>query len=220
MGEVLKNNACHKELRADSATGKQFLMSLTEGAVSDTPTPDGDDVGEDPLDPDRNVDDLTDKEKLALIRHEIDQVYKTNMELVKKNKELRVQLASVRGTGMNKEARKKVAREFLLPFFTHAQIDCFFRPEWVRHRNWSDKDFETALTLRKLMSKKAFGYLRKKRLVPMPSLTSIRHYRSVQTSKRESTMLFIAVGFSSDLIGSFGKEYKSPIGKKSPRRPS
>ena len=118
-----------------------------------------------------------DREKLALIRQEIDEVYKKNRELVKKNKELRVELSKCQNKSLNKETKRKVAREFLAPFFTSAQIDCFFRPEWVRHRNWADKDFETALALRKLMSKKAFGYLRKKRLVPMPSLTSIRHYR-------------------------------------------
>ena len=106
--------------------------------------------------------------------------------------ELRLQLATCQRSGvLNKEAKKKIAREFLLPFFTHAQIDCFFRPEWVRHRNWSEQDFQTALTLRKLMSKKAFGYLRKKRLVPMPSLTSIRHYRLVFRSTN-STMFLVS----------------------------
>merc|ERR1712018_1127295 len=40
-----------------------------------------------------------------------------------------------------------------------------------------DQDFELALTLRRLMSKKAFSYLRKKRVVPMPSLTSLRKYQ-------------------------------------------
>ena len=59
----------------DSATGKHFLMSLTEGY---------DDV--DPLTPDTSVADLTDKEKLALIRQEIGEVYKKNMDLVRKNK--------------------------------------------------------------------------------------------------------------------------------------
>ena len=47
----------------------------------------------------------------------------------------------------------------------------------MRSRNWSDQDFEVALTLRKMMSKKAFGFLRKKRVVPMPSLTSLRKYQ-------------------------------------------
>jgi hypothetical protein len=65
----------------------------------------------------------------------------------------------------------------LQPFFTPTQIDCFCRPSWLRSRNWTDQDFELALTLRKLMSKKAFGYLRKKRVVPMPSLTSLRKYQ-------------------------------------------
>ena len=65
----------------------------------------------------------------------------------------------------------------LQPFFTPTQIDCFCRPSWLRSRNWSDQDFELALILRKLMSKKAFGYLRKKRVVPMPSLTSLRKYQ-------------------------------------------
>ena len=60
----------------DSATGKHFLMSLTEGY--DDPV--------DPLTPDTNVADLTDKEKLALIRQEIGEVYKKNMDLVRKNK--------------------------------------------------------------------------------------------------------------------------------------
>ena len=80
---------------------------------------------------------------------------------------------------LSQETRKEIAREFLSPFFTPAQIDCFFRPEWIRHRNWQDQDYQIAISLRKLMSKKAFGYLRKKRLVPMPSLTSLRQYSRV-----------------------------------------
>ena len=47
----------------------------------------------------------------------------------------------------------------------------------MRSRNWSDQDFEMALALQKMMSKKAFGFLRKKRVVPMPSLTSLRKYQ-------------------------------------------
>lgn len=47
----------------------------------------------------------------------------------------------------------------------------------MRSRNWTEQDFDLALTLRKLMSKKAFGYIRKKRIVPMPSLTSLRKYQ-------------------------------------------
>ena len=69
---------------------------------------------------------------------------------------------------LSMKSKHEIAREVLSPFFTPTQIDCFCRPKWLRSRNWTEKDFEIALSLRKLMSKKAFGFLRKKRMIPMP----------------------------------------------------
>ena len=93
------------------------------------------------------------------------------------------------------------------PFFTPTQIDCFCRPSWMRSRNWSDTDFELALTLRKMMSKKAFGHLRKKRVVPMPSLTSLRKYQ------RERG---IVINHNQNRSG--GSNFKGSSGKKKAKK--
>jgi len=153
----------HLEIRGDFATGKQYLLSLTDGHERN-PLVFG------------NEHDLSDGEKLAFIRQEIQRVHAKNVDLVRKNKALRKQIVKEKMANLSQEDRKEIARDFLKPFFTQAQIDCFFRPQWIRHRSWKDEDFKIAIQLRKMMSKKAFTHLRKKRLVPMPSITSIRQY--------------------------------------------
>lgn len=120
---------------------------------------------------------LTEEEKLAKLVAELRKAYKKNQSLAKANKSLRLQLHQATKKTLSQKTKHEIVREVMQPFFTPTQIDCFCRPSWLRSRNWSDQDFELALTLRKLMSKKAFGYLRKKRVVPMPSLTSLRKYQ-------------------------------------------
>jgi len=117
------------------------------------------------------------EEKIEKLVGELKKAYKKNQSLAKANKSLRLQLHQATKKTLSQKTKHEIVREIMSPFFTPTQIDCFCRPSWLRSRNWSDQDFELALILRKLMSKKAFGYLRKKRVVPMPSLTSLRKYQ-------------------------------------------
>merc|ERR1719510_2874708 len=122
-------------------------------------------------------DPLSDEEKIEKLVGELKKAYKKNQSLAKANKSLRLQLHQATKKTLSQKVKHEVVREIMSPFFTQTQIDCFCRPSWLRSRNWGDQDFELALTLRRLMSKKAFSYLRKKRVVPMPSLTSLRKYQ-------------------------------------------
>jgi len=120
---------------------------------------------------------LTQEEKIEKLVGELKKAYKKNQSLAKANKSLRLQLHQATKKTLSQKTKHDIVREVMSPFFSPTQIDCFCRPSWLRSRNWAEQDFELALTLRKLMSKKAFGFLRKKRVVPMPSLTSLRKYQ-------------------------------------------
>lgn len=124
-----------------------------------------------------NGDPLSAEEKVEKLVYDLKKAYKKNQALAKANKSLRLQLHQASKKTLSQKSKHEVVREVMSPFFTQTQIDCFCRPSWLRSRNWGDQDFELALTLRRLMSKKAFSYLRKKRVVPMPSLTSLRKYQ-------------------------------------------
>merc|ERR1712223_1546813 len=123
------------------------------------------------------IDNLSSTEKIERLTKQLNIAYKKNATLARKNKSLRLQFYAACKKTLSQKAKMEVAKDVLKPFFTPTQIDCFCRPSWLRSRNWAEQDFELALTLRKLMSKKAFGFLRKKRVVPMPSLTSLRKYQ-------------------------------------------
>jgi len=126
------------------------------------------------------IDNLTSNEKIEKLTKQLNLAYKKNATLARKNKSLRLQFYAACKKTLSQKAKMEVAKDVLKPFFTPTQIDCFCRPSWLRSRNWAEEDFQIALALRKLMSKKAFGYLRKKRMVPMPSLTSLRKYNKMK----------------------------------------
>ena len=131
-------------------------------------------------DPHLQIDNLTANEKIEKLSKQLNIAYKKNATLARKNKSLRLQFYAACKKTLSQKAKMEVAKDVLKPFFTPTQIDCFCRPSWLRSRNWAEEDFQIALALRKLMSKKAFGYLRKKRMVPMPSLTSLRKYNKMK----------------------------------------
>ena len=126
------------------------------------------------------IDNLSSTEKIERLTKQLNIAYKKNATLARKNKSLRLQFYAACKKTLSQKAKMEVAKDVLKPFFTPTQIDCFCRPSWLRSRNWAEEDFQIALSLRKLMSKKAFGYLRKKRMVPMPSLTSLRKYNKIK----------------------------------------
>jgi hypothetical protein len=70
-------------------------------------------------------------------------------------------------TNPPKAMRDKIGKEILGPYFTEAQIKCFLRGNWSRVRTWDQDDFSLALTLR-LLSPRAYKFLRKRKIVPLP----------------------------------------------------
>ena len=164
------------------AESKEYFLSLAQTDSKEDEVMEGlIDADEDLISDERpDVSKMTDKQKVTLLSAQLDTAYKKNAAMVRKNKSLRLQLYAASKKTLSQKAKLEIAKEVLTPFFTAAQIDCFCRPDWLRSRNWQDEDFEIALSLRKLMSKKAFSFLRKKRLVPMPSLTSLRKYNKMK----------------------------------------
>ena len=161
-----------KELPAAQDKSTDGVLPLVPSAIDED-----DDMVPDPQLP---VGNLNSNEKIEKLSKQLLIAYKKNATLARKNKSLRLQLYSACKKTLSQKAKLEVAKEVLKPFFTSTQIDCFCRPSWLRSRNWAEEDFQIALSLRKLMSKKAFGYLRKKRMVPMPSLTSLRKYNKMK----------------------------------------
>ena len=80
--------------------------------------------------------------------------------------------------------KREIVHEALTPFYTQAQINWFLaKTKEGKHKrgyNWSPVDFTIALTIRKL-SKATFNFIKKKRLIPLPSMETVRkHYKNFQ----------------------------------------
>ena len=160
------------EISMESSKTADRLLSAGPSSLDEDP-----DLVNDPHLP---IDNLSSNEKIEKLSKQLSMAYKKNATLARKNKSLRLQFYAACKKTLSQKAKMEVAKDVLKPFFTPTQIDCFCRPSWLRSRNWAEEDFQIALALRKLMSKKAFGYLRKKRMVPMPSLTSLRKYNKIK----------------------------------------
>ena len=74
-----------------------------------------------------------------------------------------------------KRDKAQIVRDVLSPFFSNAMISCFLRGKWQRVKNWEKDDINLALTLR-LLSKKTYKLLRKRRLLPLPGLSTLNKY--------------------------------------------
>ena len=86
--------------------------------------------------------------------------------------------------------KKKIVHEVLKPFFFTNQIDCYLNqqldPEtgemilFKRAKKWSNPEITLALTLKHL-SPRTYRYLRKKKILPLPSERSIaEHFENFQ----------------------------------------
>jgi hypothetical protein len=78
-------------------------------------------------------------------------------------------------TVTGKERREKIVQEVLSPYFSPAQIKYFLRKNPSRLTKWSETDMRNALTLR-LLSKKTYKFLRAKKWIPLPGLTSLAKF--------------------------------------------
>ena len=77
-----------------------------------------------------------------------------------------------------KDEKSEIVKNTLSPFFTPAMIECFIKGTWKTVRNWGKEDICIALTLRQLR-KKAYEYLRKSKMIPLPSVSFLKkqaHY--------------------------------------------
>ena len=81
---------------------------------------------------------------------------------------------------ISKAGAKQIVTEALSPYFSTAQINWFLNKNTNNKHgyNWSKEDLTIALTIMTL-SKQTFNYIRKKRLIPLPSISTIRnHFKS------------------------------------------
>ena len=76
--------------------------------------------------------------------------------------------------GLKTASKKKIAREILLKSAWSAkQVDAFL--EQKERSRWGPEDIVLGLTLRAL-SRKAYEFLRQKKMLPLPSLTTLQRY--------------------------------------------
>ena len=68
---------------------------------------------------------------------------------------------------LSKDQHYAVFKDLLSPTFTEAQISCLWKKDWKRCNEWSEDDFSMAITLR-CISAKAYKFLRKSKMVPLP----------------------------------------------------
>ena len=73
------------------------------------------------------------------------------------------------------EEKKDIVRHYLSPYWTETQISTLFRKDWKIVRNWTNEDFEFALTLR-MLSRKAYEHLRKSKVLPLPCFTTLKKH--------------------------------------------
>ena len=119
--------------------------------------------------------------KLKLDNNDLQQ---SNLKYKKENDSLKIQLHQQKAKGEklktlstkhSKKDKEQIVRNTLSPFFSDTMISCFLRGKWNVVRNWSKEDIQLALTLR-LLSKKTYQLLRKKKLLPLPGLSTLRKY--------------------------------------------
>ena len=84
-------------------------------------------------------------------------------EIREKNKKIK----KLMNKNLTRNEHYKVFKEVLSPAFTEAQISCLWKKDWQRCREWSHDDYSIAITLR-CISAKAYKFLRKSRMVPLP----------------------------------------------------
>ena len=121
----------------------------------------------------QEINDLkSEKERL---KSQIQDVRNQNYKLQKKLCRKEAQAKKQESSPLNKACQLRILQKHLSPFFTPKQIKCFFKGKWTRVKNWSVDDVKQALTLR-LMSKKAYIYLRKKKTLPLPGISTLRSY--------------------------------------------
>ena len=77
---------------------------------------------------------------------------------------------------LTKDEKFNILKEYLSPIFSETMIKCFFKKgEWKTIRNFSEEDMCLALTIRGF-SKKGYEYLRNKKIIPLPSLSTLQRH--------------------------------------------
>jgi transcriptional regulator with XRE-family HTH domain len=78
-------------------------------------------------------------------------------------------------TMRTKKENRSLVEEVLQPFFSPAQIECFLKGSWQRVKKWTQDDICQALTIR-LISRRAYKYLRTNRILPLPGISTLEKY--------------------------------------------
>ena len=96
----------------------------------------------------------------------------SDMELAKAKSDLK----NIRSGIFSKNQKKQVIKEVMGKVgYTPTQLDCFLRGDWKKVKNWSQEDVKFALSLR-TMSRKAYRWIRKKKLIPLAGESTLRRY--------------------------------------------
>ena len=118
------------------------------------------------------------KEELKEEKYKLNDLYikarDHNQSLAQENESLKrtireknKQIKKLMNKNLTRNEHYKVFKEVLSPAFTEAQINCLWKKDWQRCREWSHDDYSIAITLR-CISAKAYKFLRKSRMVPLP----------------------------------------------------
>ena len=85
-------------------------------------------------------------------------------------------LQNIRNGKTSLGQKRSIIREVMGKFgYTQKQLDCFVRGDWVRVKGWQEEDIKFALALRTI-SRKAYTWIRKKKLIPLPGESNLRKY--------------------------------------------
>ena len=88
--------------------------------------------------------------------------------LRKRNK----QLEKIRDAKVTKKKQDEIVTKVLKPHFTEAKISCFLRKDWKRCDEWTHDDYTMAITLH-CISPKAYKFIRKSKMIPLPGKVQI-----------------------------------------------
>ena len=128
------------------------------------------------------------KDKQLIYKDTQLELYRTKQKVTQNhNRSLQSQLrtskqeiAKIKSKKLSNDQKKDIVKEALLPFFDQSQVNLFLKGSWTRGRNFSLEVLTMALTL-KTISTKAYNFLRKKKILPLPGKSTIvRHFKNFQ----------------------------------------
>ena len=91
-------------------------------------------------------------------------------------RQARHDLNSIRSRAISFKQKKIILESVMGKFgYSQKQLECFMRGSWQRVRGWTEDDVKFALSLRTI-SRKAYRFIRNKKLIPLPGESTLRRY--------------------------------------------